>query len=58
MNDCWWFKTIAVRELAKREKQRAMEGLMLVTQKQDGRVKAQLAYNGKPTREWVLREEK
>ena len=58
MHDRRCFKAIAVRELARREKQRAMEGLMLVTQKRDGRVKARLAYNCKPTREWVSREDK
>ena len=58
MHDRQCFKAIAVRELVRREKQRAMEGLMLVTQKRDGGVKARLAYNGKPTREWVSREGK
>ena len=35
-----------------------MEALMLVSQKKSGEFKGRLAYNGKPTRKWVSREDK
>ena len=44
------FKAIAIAELTRREKERAMDGLMFVTQKRSGEYKGRLAYNGKPTR--------
>ena len=52
------FRAIAVEELTRQEKQRAMEGLMFVTEKRSGEMKGRLAYNGKPTRAWVGHEEK
>ena len=52
------FKAIAVEELIRREKERAMDGLMFVTKKRTGEMKGRLAYNGKPTRAWVGHEEK
>ena len=52
------FRAMAVSELTRQEKARAMEGLMFVTQKRTGEYKGRLAYNGKPTREWVTKEDK
>ena len=34
-----------------------MRGLMILRQKKDGTTKGRLAYNGKPTRTWISREE-
>ena len=53
---CW--RSLTVKELTRREKKRAQEGLMLLTRKKSGDVKGRLAYNGKPTRMWIRDEEK
>ena len=53
---CW--RAIAVKELTRCERQRAQEGLMLITRKKSGDVKSRLAYNGKPTRGWIKDEDK
>jgi hypothetical protein len=34
-----------------------MEALMLLTEKRDGTIKGRMVYNGKPTREWLSRED-
>ena len=47
-----------VKELSRRQKRRAQEGLMLLTCKKSGEVKGRLAYNGKPTRMWIKDEDK
>ena len=47
-----------VKELTRQEKQRAQEGLMLITRKKSGEVKSRLAYNGKPTQGWIEDEDK
>ena len=52
------FRAIAVEELTRQEKERAMDGLMFVTQKRTDNIKGRLAYNGKPTRSWIGREDK
>ena len=52
------FKALAVKELTQLERQRAQEGLMLLTRKQSGDVKGRLAYNGKRTRDWISKEDK
>ena len=53
---CW--RAIAVRELARQERERAMECLMFLTEKKTNDIKGRLAYNGKPTRDWITREDK
>ena len=52
------FRAVAVAELTRRERQRAQEGLMLLTRKKSGDVKGRLVYNGKGTRSWISREDK
>ena len=52
------FKALAVKELTQLERQRAQEGLMLLTRKQSGDVKGRLAYNGKRTRDWISKQDK
>jgi hypothetical protein len=39
------------------ERQKAVEALMFLTEKRDGTVKGRMVYNGKPTREWLSRED-
>ena len=34
-----------------------MEALMFLTEKKDGTIKGRMVYNGKPTREWLSRED-
>ena len=58
LHDRTCFRALAIAELTQKERQRAMEGIMLVTQKRSGKSKGRLAYNGKPTREWVSKEDK
>ena len=58
MHSCVGFKAVAVAELTRLERQRAQEGLMLLTRKKSGDVKGRLVYNGKGTRSWVSREDK
>ena len=53
-----YFRALAVAELTKTKKLRAMEGLMFLTLKKSGEVKGRLAYNGKPTRQWIGKEDK
>ena len=52
------FKALAVKELTRLEKERAVDGIICVSQKQTGKHKGTLAYNGKPTREWISCEDK
>ena len=58
LHDQTCVRAMAVAELTQREKKRAMEGLLFISQKSTGEHKGRLAYNGKPTREWVSREDK
>ena len=51
------FKPELVKNLTPMERKRAMRGLMILRQKKDGTTKGRLAYNGKPTRTWISREE-
>jgi hypothetical protein len=39
------------------EKKKAMESLLFLTEKRDGRIKGRMVYNGKPTRQWLGKEE-
>ena len=51
------FTPISIKELSKEEKKKAQRALCFLTQKNDGRIKARTVYNGKPTREWLSRED-
>ena len=53
--DC--FAPISINDLTPIEKQRAMLALMYLTEKRDGTCKGRMVYNGKPTREWLSRED-
>ena len=39
------------------EKKKAMEALMLMTEKKDKTVKGRMVYNGKPSREWISKDD-
>jgi hypothetical protein len=57
LHDRKCFVPIDVGKLSKREKQRAMEALMFLTEKKSGEIKGRVVYNGKPTRGWLTKEE-
>jgi hypothetical protein len=39
------------------ERRKAQQALMFISQKRDGTIKGRMVYNGKPTREWISRED-
>jgi hypothetical protein len=39
------------------EKKKAQMALMFLTEKRDGSVKGRMVYNGKPTREWLSKDD-
>ena len=51
------FTPIDVSQLTSSEKKKAMEALMFLTEKRDKSIKGRMVYNGKPTREWLSRED-
>jgi hypothetical protein len=51
------FTPIDISEMSFHEKRKAVEALMFLNEKRDGTVKGRLVYNGKPTREWLNRED-
>ena len=51
------FEPIHVKNMTATEKRKAQMGLMLIEQKEGKQAKGSLVYNGKPTREWLSRED-
>jgi hypothetical protein len=51
------FTPIDINKLTPSEKRKAQEALMFLTKKHDGKIKGRMVYNGKPTREWLSRED-
>ena len=51
------FTPVDVSKLTQEEKNKAVEALMFLTEKRDGSIKGRLVYNGKPTREWLSRDD-
>jgi hypothetical protein len=51
------FVPLNVSKLSTEEKRKAMDALMFLTEKRDGTIKGRMVYNGKPTREWLSRED-
>jgi hypothetical protein len=52
---CFTPKSIA--EMTQIERRKAQQALMFLGEKRDGTVKGRMVYNGKPTREWLSRED-
>ena len=52
-----FFTPISVKDMTSTERRKAMEALMFLTEKRDKSVKGRMVYNGKPTREWLTRED-
>ena len=53
--NCWC--PISVKELTQQEKERAVEAMMLLAQKNSGEHKGRCVYKGNETREWLTRED-
>ena len=51
------FTPISVKDMTSTERRKVMGALMFLTEKRDKSVKGQMVYNGKPTREWLTRED-
>ena len=51
------FEPVAVDKMTAEEKKKAVEALMFLTEKRDGRIKGRQVYNGKPTRKWLSQED-
>jgi len=51
------FTPVDVSSLTAAEKRKAQEALMFLTKKRDQSCKGRMVYNGKPTREWLSRED-
>ncbi|MGC8466570.1 MAG: hypothetical protein ACP5O0_11715, partial [Acidimicrobiales bacterium] len=51
------FTPMDVTKLSPEEKRKTMEALMFLTEKRDKSIKGRMVSNGKPTREWVSRED-
>ena len=54
LDKCESFEPVAVDKLSVSEKKKAVEALMFLTEKRDGRIKGRQVYNGKPAREWCI----
>ena len=62
LHDRVCFKPVSVATMTAEEKRKAMEALMFLTEKRpdlegNTKVKGRMVYNGKPTREWLSRED-
>jgi hypothetical protein len=57
LHDRVCFEPISVADMSQSEIRKSMEALMLLTEKRDGTIKGRMVYNGKPTREWLSRED-
>lgn len=51
------FAPMDVSTLTSSEKKKAQQAMMLLTEKKDGTIKGCCVYNGKPTREWLDKED-
>jgi hypothetical protein len=51
------FAPLKVKDMKPSERKKAQMVLMFLTEKRDKSVKGRMVYNGKPTREWLLRED-
>jgi hypothetical protein len=51
------FAPLKVKEMKPSERKKAQMALMFLTEKRDKSEKGRMVYNGKPTREWLPRED-
>ena len=57
LHDRVCFEPISVNSMSPNVKKKAQEALMFLTEKCDGTIKGRMVYNGKPTREWLSKED-
>jgi hypothetical protein len=57
LHDRVCFEPVGVSSLSANEKKKAQEALLFLNEKRDGSVKGRMVYNGKPTREWLSKED-
>ena len=57
LHDRVCFLPVSIKEMTELERRRAMIALMFLIEKRDGRIKGRMVYNGKPSREWLTRED-
>jgi hypothetical protein len=50
-------KPVSYKSLSGTERKRALESLIFLTEKKDGRIKARFCANGNPQRQWMDRDE-
>ena len=51
------FCPIHIGDLTPEERKKTQRALLFLTEKSDGSIKARLVFNGKPTRDWLSRED-
>ena len=51
------FRPIDISTLTKEEKRKCVKAVMFLSKKRSGMMKGRRVYNGKPTREWISRED-
>jgi len=51
------FKLVSYNSLSETERKRALESLIFLTEKKDGRIKARYCANGNPQSQWMNRDE-
>ena len=51
------FSPVLISHMTPSERRKAQEALMFLTEKRSGKIKGRMVYNGKPTREWLSRED-
>ena len=51
------FTPCSIKEMTPEEHRKAMEALLLLTEKRNKTVKGRMVYNGKPSREWIGKED-
>jgi hypothetical protein len=57
LHDRVCFEPVNVHSMTENEKKKAQEALLFLSEKRDGSIKGRMVYNGKPTREWLSKEE-
>jgi hypothetical protein len=51
------FTPKSIAEMTQIEQRKAQQALLFLGEKRDGTAKGRMVYNGKPTKEWLLRED-
>ena len=57
LHDRVCFKPIGVGSMTVNKKKKDQEALLFLSEKRDGTIKGCMVYNGKPTREWLSKED-